>query len=233
MRVIQYCIQALVSNQVAVLKSVILLAEKQTGCSWVLSKDPRAKVLFIGPDAGSYEYYARPGQVLVSLGAAPDKQFYHLDFPLTLAGASKVLVRVAQACSSDPKSGFNKSTFSNSTLLPSVWDFGLASFSAHGSASARSAAAPATASTPITASTSSGKRYHLKHWPPAGIIGNNRNYVRAAAVLTTNKPLTSGELAQKIQLPLQECREFLGKLSDAKCLQVSSGFDDSAQPSIL
>ena len=232
MRVIQYCIQALAGNQVAVLKSVILLAEKQTGCSWVLSKDPRAKVLFIGPDAGNYEHHARPGQILVSLGAAQGKQFYHLDFPLTLAGASKLLTSVAQACSNEPKSGFNKSTFSNSTLLPSVWDFGLASFAAHGSASGKPVAAPAPA--PIAAApASSGKRYHLKHWPPAGIIGNNRSYVRAAAVLAANKPLTSDELAKKTQIPLQECREFLGKLGDAKCLQVSSEFEGDALPSVL
>ena len=88
--------------------------------------------------------------------------------------------------------------------MPSVWNLGFLPPSAKHAAQTHS----------------SGQLYKLKTWPPAGIIGSNRSYMRAAAVLT-GKSLTSSQLAEKTSLPLEDCREFLGKLGQSQCLNIS------------
>lgn len=194
-----YSIYALCNSDIAVLKSMILLAEKQSGCIWLCANDPLADVLILGPEVGAIEYNASPGQVLMSVGHRPVKHFYHLETPLHFPQVVKILAAVSESVEAEQASA---QSFSHSQLQPSVWDFGFAS------AGGVDVPAP-----------SSGKRYHLNSWPPAGVIGNNRSHLRAAAALT-GKSLTSSELAEKTNLPLADCREFLGKLSDSKCLKV-------------
>ena len=211
-----YSIYALCNSDIAVLKPMILLAERRSGCAWLCANDPLADVLILGSEAGFVDYKARAGQTLVSVGKRPNPHFYHLDTPLTFPQVAKVLAAVEEAVQAHQAT---ENTFSNSELQPSVWDFGFA-----------------TVGGTETAAPSSGKRYHLNSWPPAGVIGNNRSHLRAAAALS-GKSLTSSELAEKTHLPLADCREFLGKLSDSKCLkvvpvQVADGAPKAPAPSI-
>lgn len=195
---------ALPANLVAVLKSAILLAEKETGYQWVHQQDARADVLFIGAQQQNDERdrHYRPGQIVVSVGEAAHKEFFHLDTPLQLAAVNHILLALAESVQTDRDAGLR---FSNSQALPSIWDLNLSQ--AEITATQGSAPAP------------QEKRYHLKTWPPAGVIGNQRLFVRAAALLSS-KQLSSAELAEKTGLSLADCRDFLGRLSQAKCLQV-------------
>lgn len=200
MNKITYNIQGLCSSHSAVLRSMILLTENSVECTWQPVLNDSAQVLFLGEQADADLAYARRGQILISLGNCAQKQSLHLELPLLFPRVAKLLASATQAALNEQALRQDASA----QLLPSAWgglDY-----------------APLNPGTPPPAP--SGQLYKLKTWPPAGVIGSNRAYMRAAAVLT-GKSLTSSQLAEKTNLPLDDCRQFISKLSDSQCLNIS------------
>jgi hypothetical protein len=200
MNQITYHIQGLPTSHSAVLRSMVLLTEKSLDCNWQASADRSADVLFLGEAANADDFYPRPGQILISVGNSPDKQSLHLDLPLLFPRVAKLLASVTQEALHEQA----LRPMGASDLQPSVFNLGLLT--------------PSAAHDDIPAS---GQLYKLKTWPPAGVIGTNRSYMRAAAVLT-GKSLTSSQLAEKTSLPLGDCRQFIGKLGDSQCLDITA-----------
>ncbi len=210
MNQITYYIQGLPNSHSAVLRSMVLLTEKSVDCVWQASPEPSADVLFLGEAANTDNLYPRPGQILISIGNCPEKQSLHLDLPLLFPRVAKLLTVVTQAAL-DEKA---QHPASGSSLQPSVYNLGFLP------PSAKHDDIPA-----------SGQLYKLKTWPPAGVMGTNRSYMRAAAVLT-GKSLTSSQLAEKTSLPLGDCRQFIGKLGDSKCLDITPAGNAQAEPGL-
>lgn len=208
---VTYSIHGLCANHSAVLRSMVLLSEKNVGCAWQINAEPNADVLFLGEAAKADDFYPRPGQILVSVGDSSEKQTLHLDLPLLFPRVAKLLANITQTALSEqalrPASG--------SGLQPSVYNLGFLP--------------PSTKHDDIPAS---GQLYKLKTWPPAGVIGNNRSYMRAAAVLT-GKSLTSSQLAEKTSLPLGDCRQFIGKLDESRCLDIAAPGSTPSAPGFI
>ena len=207
MNQVSYSIQGLCSSHSAVLRSMVLLTEKSVDCAWQAQSDSNADVLFLGETANADDFYPRPGQILVSIGPCLHKQSLHLDLPLLFPRVAKLLASITQAALAE-----QTQRPAGTELQPSVYNLGFLP------PSAKHDDIPA-----------SGQLYKLKTWPPAGVIGSNRSYMRAAAVLT-GKSLTSSQLAEKTSLPLGDCRQFIGKLSDSQCLDIAAPGSTPAAP---
>ncbi len=214
MNQITYTIAGLATSQSTVLRAMLLLSEKSLNCTWHAvtntNEHTRADVFFLGEAADSDAFYPRAGQVFISIGDGPKKQNLHLDLPLVFPLVAKLLFSVTQTVLHQ-KTRYPEDA---NSLQPSIYnlDF-LPPSSSH-------------EDTPV-----SGQLYKLKTWPPAGVIGNNRSYMRAAAVLT-GKSLTSSQLAEKTSLPLGDCRQFIGKLSDSRCLDIAAPGSTPSAPGL-
>lgn len=200
MNQVTYSIQGLSASHSAVLRSMVLLSEKSLGCAWQTSADKHTDILFLGEAANADDFYPRSGQILISVGNCPQKQNLHLDLPLLFPRVTHLLASVTQTALHEQA----LRPTDESGLQPSVYNLDFLP--------------PSTKHDDIPAS---GQLYKLKTWPPAGVIGSNRSYMRAAAVLT-GKSLTSSQLAEKTSLPLGDCRQFIGKLGESKCLVIAA-----------
>ena len=209
MNQVTYSVHGLASSHSAVLRSMVLLTEKSVDCAWAAQSDSSADVLFLGEAANTDDFYPRPGQILVSIGACPHKQSLHLDLPLLFPRVAKLLASITQAALAE-----QAQRPAGAELQPSVYNLGFLP--------------PSATHDDIPAS---GQLYKLKTWPPAGVIGSNRSYMRAAAVLT-GKSLTSSQLAEKTSLPLGDCRQFIGKLGDSQCLDIAAPGSTPAAPGL-
>ncbi len=209
MNQVTYSVQGLGSSHSAVLRSMVLLTEKSVDCAWQAQSDSSADVLFLGEAANADDFSPRPGQILVSIGACPHKQSLHLDLPLLFPRVAKLLASITQAALAE-----QAQRPAGKDLQPSVFNLDFLP------PSAKHDEIPA-----------SGQLYKLKTWPPAGVIGSNRSYMRAAAVLT-GKSLTSSQLAEKTSLPLGDCRQFIGKLGDSQCLDIAAPGSTPAAPGL-
>ena len=200
MQQLDYHIQGLCDSHSAVLRSMILLTEKSLDCAWKASPEHNAAVLFLGASAEPDNFGSHPGQILISVGNCAQKQSLHLDLPLLFPRVAKLLASVTQAALAEQA----QRQQDHASLQPSVFNLDCLPPNAKHD------------DIPV-----SGQLYKLKTWPPAGIIGSNRSYMRAAAVLT-GKSLTSSQLAEKTNLPLGDCRQFIGKLGDSQCLDITA-----------
>lgn len=210
MKQVTYSVQGLGNSHSAVLRSMILLTEKSVDCAWQAQSDGSADIVFLGEAADADGFFPRSGQTLVSVGACLRKQDLHLDLPLLFPRVAKLLSSITQATLAEQA----QRPETAAELQPSVYNLGFLP------PSAKHEDIPA-----------SGQLYKLKTWPPAGIIGSNRNYMRAAAVLT-GKSLTSSQLAEKTSLPLGDCRQFIGKLGDSQCLDIAAPGSTPAAPGL-